>query len=92
MPSSVEPKTGPKTLGEIWGASLRERRESLGSPEAPLTRADVAHLADLTSQAIWLYETGQRIPRDGIKVRLARALGTTPGELFPWPDMKDLAA
>jgi hypothetical protein len=46
----------------------------------------------MTSQAVWQFETGQRVPLDRTKVVLARALGTTPAELFPWPPMEDLVA
>lgn len=82
------PHTAPKSLAVIWGESLKARRLSLGNP--PLSRAQVAKLAHITTQSVWLFETGQRIPLDRTKVDLARALGTTPEELFPWPAMSDM--
>lgn len=79
------PHTAPVSLAVIWGDSLKARRE-----ECKLSRAQLARVAEMTSQSIWLFETGQRIPLDRTKVDLARALGTTPGELFPWPSMDEL--
>lgn len=79
-----QPKT-QTSLGRIWGANLRARRTQLG-----LTQVQVAQVAGVTQQAIGHFESGQFVPLDRTKVALARALGTTPGELFPWPDMADL--
>jgi transcriptional regulator with XRE-family HTH domain len=79
------PRTKGTDLAAIWGSSLCSRRKVLG-----LSRAQLARCADMTPQAIWMFETGQRIPLDRTKVVLARALGTTPGDLFPWPPMEDL--
>jgi transcriptional regulator with XRE-family HTH domain len=85
--SARTPHTAPRSLADIWGESLTERREQLG-----LSRAQLARAAEMTSQAVWQFETGQRVPLDRTKVVLARALGTNPGELFPWPPMEDLVA
>jgi transcriptional regulator with XRE-family HTH domain len=85
--STRTPHTAPRSLADIWGESLTVRREELG-----LSRAQLARLAELTSQAIWQFETGQRLPLDRTKVVLAQALGTTPADLFPWPPMEDLVA
>lgn len=74
-----------RSLGKIWGALLRARRNTLG-----LTQAQVAQLAGLSQQAVVQFEGGRHIPLDRTKIDLARALGTTPAELFPWPPMTDL--
>lgn len=73
------------SLGRIWGERLRDRRTTLG-----LTQVQVAGLADITQSAVGHFEAGNHIPLDRTKVALAKALGTTPGELFPWPPMEDL--
>lgn len=64
---------------------MRERRRQLG-----LSQAAVAELAGVAQQSVARFEQGTHIPLDRTKVALARALGTTPGELFPWPPMTDL--
>jgi transcriptional regulator with XRE-family HTH domain len=74
-----------RNLAIEWGLRLRARREALG-----LSQTQLARIADMTQQAVWQFETGKRIPLDRTKVALARALGTTPGDLFPWPPMEDL--
>lgn len=79
------PHTAPKSLAVIWGESLERKRTDLG-----ISRAQLAQLANLTGQSVWLFETGKRIPLDRTKVDLARALGTTPDDLFPWPAMGDM--
>lgn len=80
------PQLRPVDLAELWGRCLKSRRVELN-----LSQNQLARIADMTQQAIWQFEHGKRIPLDRTKVQLARALGTTPGELFPWPDMEDLA-
>lgn len=75
------------TLGTIWGQSIRARRERIG-----LTQVQVAELAGISQPSIAQFEAGKFIPADRSKVALARALGTTPGELFPWPPMEDLVS
>lgn len=85
MASTRSPEIASRQLAEVWGESMRERRLRLG-----LSTADVASLVGISSQAIWQFEKGKRIPLDRTKVALARALGTTPAELFPWPPMEDL--
>ena len=79
------PHTKPRSLAVIWGESLEARRVALG-----LSRAELARATQMTSQAIWQFETGQRVPLDRTKVELARALGTNPSALFEWPSMEDL--
>jgi transcriptional regulator with XRE-family HTH domain len=56
-----------------------------------LSQARVAELAGMTQAGVSLVESGRALPRDDTKVVLARALGTTPADLFPWPPMEDLA-
>ncbi len=80
--------TGPivsQRLADSWASKVIERRKALG-----LSQVQVAELAGLTQQGVSQIESGEVLPRDDSKVALAKALGTTPGELFPWPPMKDL--
>ena len=46
------------------------------------TREKVAAALHISVSALAMYENGSRIPRDEIKVALARYYGTTVGELF----------
>lgn len=47
-----------------------------------IPRITVAHAIGVSLSAITMYETGKRIPRDEIKVRLADYYHTTVQELF----------
>lgn len=87
MDTDRRPQLRSIDLAEFWGESLKARRVELGLSQGQLARA-----ADMTQQAIWQFEHGRRVPLDRTKVELARALGTTPGDLFPWPPMEDLVA
>lgn len=53
---------------------LREMRK--------ISRENLCNEVGITQSAISMYENGQRIPRDEIKVKLARALGVSIEELF----------
>lgn len=87
MDTDRRPRIRSVSLADHWASSLRARREVLN-----LSQRQVAEASELTQQAINLFELGRRIPADRTKVVLARALGTTPGELFPWPSMEELEA
>ena len=56
-------------LARQIGQVLRARREQLG-----LTMDRVAGLADMTSNALWLNETGRRVPNSATLIKLAHAL------------------
>lgn len=47
-----------------------------------IPRASVARAVGVSLSAITMYETGKRIPRDEVKVRLANYYNTTVQELF----------
>lgn len=42
----------------------------------------VAEAIDISISALSMYESGERIPRDDIKIALAEYYGTTVGALF----------
>lgn len=46
------------------------------------SREEVALVCDISVSALSMYENGQRVPRDEIKVKLARCYGKTVEELF----------
>lgn len=46
------------------------------------TQASVAAALGVTPMAVSLYESGQRVPNDGIKLRYANLYGKTVDEIF----------
>ena len=46
------------------------------------TLAEVAEAVGVTSQAVSQYETGQRMPTDEVKLRIAKFYGKTVDEIF----------
>ncbi len=46
------------------------------------SREEVAIACDISVSALSMYENGQRVPRDEIKVKLAKLYGKTVEELF----------
>lgn len=46
------------------------------------TRKEVAEACGISCSALTMYETGARIPRDEIKVRLAGYYSSSVGEIF----------
>lgn len=59
------------------GKRFRAARESRG-----LTRPELAQLAQITKDAIYKIETGQRFPQLGTVIQIAAALGKTPEEML----------
>lgn len=47
-----------------------------------MSREDVALACDISVSALSMYENGQRVPRDEIKVKLAKLYGKSVEELF----------
>lgn len=43
---------------------------------------EVAKACGISNSALSMYETGKRVPRDEIKVKLAKCYNTTVGALF----------
>ena len=46
------------------------------------SQQEIAHGVGISVSAIGMYERGERIPRDEIKVRIARYFGRTVDEIF----------
>lgn len=68
-------------LNISWAHSLRQARARAG-----LTQVDLARSTGISQQLISQYEGGLVRPTDERRILLARALGTTIAELFPYPD------
>ena len=67
-----------------WGESLRNRRLA-----ADLTQRQIADAVGVSQSVIAKIENGYRVPRDGLRVRLARVLGVEPHVLFPYELLDD---
>lgn len=70
-----------RSLSIRWAHSIRNARAQAG-----LTQADLARRTGITQQLISQYEGGLVRPTDERRIVLARALGTTVADLFPYPD------
>ncbi len=46
------------------------------------TRVEVAAALNISHSAIAMYESGERVPRDDLKEKMADFFGTTVGSLF----------
>lgn len=70
------------------GTKIRELREARG-----MSLEDVAKLCGTTRQAIYKYENEivTNIPYDRI-ILLAKALNTTPSQLFDWEEDKKISS
>lgn len=51
--------------------SKKEIGERLRKLRGAKSRADVADALGVTQQAIWLWESGQRMPTDAAKIKIA---------------------
>ena len=67
-------------LQSQWGERLRARRLALG-----LSQYDLAPAAEISVPYLSLLERGVNNPGNGVRMRLAAALGTTVEDLFPYP-------
>ena len=76
-----------RTDQRTWGSRTSSRREQLGLTQSQL--AEACRLLEpglsITQQTISKIENNSIRPRDRVRDVVARAMGTTAGELFP-PD------
>lgn len=70
-----------RTLRSIWGKRLRAARKAAG-----LSQLELASLLGTIQEQISRWENGVYAPVDDMRPRLAKALGTTVADLFPYPD------
>ena len=59
------------------GSKLRKLRQ-----EAGLSLLEASEKVGITISALAMYERGERLPRDEVKVRLAQFYNHTVGEIF----------
>lgn len=57
--------------------NLRTMREDRGK-----TQVEVAKAAEITTMSYYRYESGERLPRVDVAIKIAVALGSTVEELF----------
>lgn len=70
-----------RRLHTSWGVNLREARSRFRWSQQAL-----AALCNISSSGLSNIEAGRRAPSDEVKWKLAGALRTPVGDLFPWPD------
>lgn len=62
--------------------SAKEIGNRLSRLRGGIPREEVANAVDISVSAISMYENGERIPRDAIKIRLADFYKKTVQEIF----------
>ena len=62
---------------EIIGAKIKKLREAEN-----ISRETFCDDVEISLSALSMYETGQRVPRDEIKLKIARRLNTSIEALF----------
>ena len=82
-----KPKPGQSPAVRAFAARLKELRRSRG-----MTQAELALEARVTAAYVWRLESGAIGPGVDLLVRLAKALGTTAGDLLPAGDPPDTDA
>lgn len=63
----------------------KEIGERLRKARGSRSRSEIAERAGISVSSLQMYECGERIPRDVVKIRLAHILGVGVAELF-YPD------
>ena len=56
--------------------------EKLGELRGRKTQNEVAEAVGISPAALSMYENGERVPRDEVKIRLANYYGLSVGEIF----------
>lgn len=70
-------------LRRRWAENLRAARVAAG-----LTQAELAEAAGTMQQRISACEKARAVPPDDLRLELARVLGCTVYDLFPYPDQE----
>lgn len=74
----------PSPHAVACGKRVRDKRIALGMSQHTLAVA-----VGYTQSAIWRIETGNTLPSDHARVRIAAALGSTAEELWPYPSLAE---
>jgi putative transcriptional regulator len=75
-PQNVVIRKGDRTLNKELIA------KKLFNLRGDKTREEVANDLDISVSALQMYENGQRVPKDDIKVKIANYYGLTVQEIF----------
>jgi len=74
------------SAGRNYEKNRRQRADSVGdrlkNARGNMPAEDVCRNVGITEKALNAYETGKRLPRDTIKIKLAEYYGKSVGELF----------
>lgn len=62
--------------------SVKPYAEKLVLLRGKKSRSEVAEKLKISKSALAMYETGQRVPRDEVKIALAQFYGKTVEEIF----------
>lgn len=62
---------------EVIGEKIKNLREKNN-----ISRENFANAVEISQSALSMYENGQRIPRDEVKLRIARFFNTSIEKLF----------
>ncbi len=60
----------------------KEYSQKLKALRGDRTIEEVAKAVDISPSSLGMYETGRRVPRDDVKIRLARYYETTVAAIF----------
>lgn len=66
-------------MNATWGRTIKRLRR-----DGELTATAVAKAAEITPQYLHAIERGAYSPSDDVKIRIARALGVAPAEIFSY--------
>lgn len=68
--------------GEMIDPEIIGKRLLMLRKKSNMSRLEVARLCAISKSAISMYEIGKRIPKDDIKIRLAKCYNTTVEKIF----------
>lgn len=77
----AQPKQFERRLHQRWGKRLRSARQSAGLSQTQLAKRLRIHQGRVSE-----WESGDRVPSDATKFRLARVLDRSLDDLFGWPE------
>lgn len=73
--------TTPTPLHSRWGQKIEALRRELN-----LTQDDLAEKTPTSQQTISRIELGRQVPSDGLRVKIARALGVKVADIFTYEE------
>lgn len=67
---------------EVYEMNAKDIGEKLIKLRGNKTQEEVANAVDISVSALSMYEQGNRIPRDNIKIRLSLYFGVSVSDIF----------